>query len=297
MQSNKLSKREKYEVYKYMAPGFLIYCFAIVIPLLVCLYLSFTNWKGGPVIEVTGVKNYVRMWNDKNFWLSFVHNLQMIAILIFTQIGIAFLISLFFRSKLIAMKEFHRRIIFLPCVLAAIVVGMTWQLIYNIDIGIIATILKRIGHPELIISWLDDPDLVILAICITLSWQYIGQFVVIITAGMTNVDQSVLEASEIDGANSFQKTVHIIFPLIRNTISVCLIMCISGCMKIFDIIFVMTGGGPGKASMVTALYAYDNAFRIHKIGYSAANAIGMVILSTLLIAIVRLLLYGRKKNA
>lgn len=287
----RLKQEKTSTIYKYLIPGFAIYCFAIIVPLIVCLVISLTNWRGGKNMDFVGLENYQRLIHDDNFWSAFKNNIEFILILIVTQIGIAFIFSLFFQSKRIYQKEFHRRIIFLPAVLSAMVVGMIWQIVYRNDIGLISSLLQKFGFDGNL-PWLNDVHWVIPSICLTLTWQFVGQFVIIIMSGMQNVDASLMEAAQIDGANPIQRALYIVFPLLKPTISVCFIICISGCMKMFDIIYIMSGGGPGKASMVTALYSYNLAFKSQKIGYASTTAIGMTILSLLLIIVSRKLLGG-----
>lgn len=288
-----LQAKKTDKIYLYLLPGFIIYILAIVVPLFVCLAISLTNWKGGKSFHLIGLDNYIKLITDVNFWQAFIHNLEFIGILMISQIGIAFLMALFFQSKAIKFKELHRRVIFLPAVLAPMVVGMVWQLVYRNDIGLIASLLKVIGV-EKNFPWLNSTSWVIPSICLTLTWQFVGQFVIIIMAGMQNISSEISEAAEIDGANKMQRAFYILFPLLKPTISICMLICISGCMKMFDIVFIMSGGGPGKASMVTALYSYNLAFESHKLGYASATAIGMTILSLLLVLLFQWILGDNK---
>ncbi|MFI3172619.1 MAG: sugar ABC transporter permease [Eubacteriales bacterium] len=278
--------------YKYIMPSFIVFCIALIMPIFIALGISFTSWRGGPVIEWNGIDNYISILKDDSFWEAFLHNLQFIVTLMISQIGCAFALALIYQSKFIKLKEVHRRIVFLPAILAPLVVGAVWQLVYRTDIGFIAGILEKIGKEEWILPWLDDVNLVIPAICITLTWQYVGQYSIILTAGMQNIGPELSEAAQIDGANAFQRAMHITFPLLKPTIIVCSTMCIAGCMKMFDIIISMSGGGPGSASVVTAVYAYELAFVSQRLGYASAAAICMVILSLTMIIISRKLLSG-----
>lgn len=282
-------------IYKFIIPSFIVYVVAIILPLFLCLGISLTNWRGGKKMDFIGLQNYILLLKDRTFWLAFLHNLEFILILMVTQIGFAFILSLLYQNKRIIGREFHRKAIFFPAILAPMVVGMLWQLVYRNDIGLIASLFKLFGKDGNI-PWLSSKSLVIPSICITLTWQYIGQFMIIIMAGMQNIDESILEAAEIDGATSFNRARYIVFPLLKSTLAVCMIICISGCMKMFDIIFIMSGGGPGRASMVTALYSYDLAFKAQKISYASTTAIGMTVLSLALIIISRKVLGGKKNE-
>lgn len=262
-----------------------MFLFAIIVPLIFSFGMSFTSWKAGKPITFAGLDNYIKAINDKYFWKSFINNLKFIGILIAFQIGLAYVFALFIQNKFVWFKEFHRKVIFLPAVLSPILVGLIWKLVYNVDIGLIANVMKNVGLGDRLIYWLDDPKLVIYSICLTLVWQYVGQFSIIIMAGMQNINVSIIEAAEIDGASTFQKSWHVILPNLKTTFFVCLIICISGVMKMFDIIYVMTGGGPGRESMVTALYAFQTGTKLQNYSYSTTLSIFMVVLSLLLIAI------------
>ena len=281
--------------YKFLLPGFIVYCFATIVPICLALGISLLDWRGGIKYKFVGIDNYINILQDKIFWSSYGHNIQFILTLLVTQVGIAFVVALVFQNKYIKIKEFHRRIIFLPVVMSPVVVGYLWKLIYRTDIGLIAGLFKAMGLEEYVIPWLDNMSLVIPAICLTLTWQYVGQFCIILTAGMQNVGQEIVEAAHIDGANSFQRARLIIWPLLKPTIAVCVTICISGCMKMFDIIYSMTGGGPGTSSMVTALYSYELAFSSQKMGYASSAAICMICLSLVMIVISRKILLKEDK--
>jgi len=120
-------------------------------------------------------------------------------------------------------------------------------------------------------------------ISIPLVWQYIGMYLVIILAAMTAISPEVLEMAELDGAGTVRRAIHITFPLIKNTLIICLMLCISGNMKAFDHIYAMTRGGPGYASTVMALYSYNVSFMQMNMGYGTALSIGILVLSIALV--------------
>lgn len=275
------------KIYAYIMPGFLLFAFAIIVPFFICVYISLTSWRGGPVMEFIGLQNYKTLLVDKLFWESFLHNLQFIGTLLISQIGLAFLFAMVIQSKLIKFKELQKKLIFLPSILAPFVIGLIWQIVYNADYGLIAGVMKVVGLGEHLVPWLDDPDLIIFSISIVLTWQYVGQFVIIILAGIQNINPSVIEAAQVDGANAIQNSLYIVLPQLKGTMSVLVMICISGVMKMFALVFAISGGGPGTASQITALYAFNTAFKVHKLGYSSAIAVGMVILSLALIVFFR----------
>mgnify|MGYP000055096638 CR=1 FL=1 len=271
-------------IYLYVLPFFLLFIIAFVIPLLMAFGISFTNWRGGGnKIDFIALDNYIKLVKDETFWMSFLNNLKFMALMLVFQIGLAFVFAIVVQNKRVKFQGFHRRVIFLPSVLSSVVVAMIWQIVYNKDIGLISAIMEKIGMEDIVPLWLDDPKIVIYSLAIVLIWQFVGQYVIIMMAGFQNVDTSLMEAAKIDGASYSQTVRYVTLPLMKPTLSVCVTLCVSGCMKLFDTIYAMTGGGPGRSSTVTALYAYDVAFKTKQLSYASAVSIGMIILSVILI--------------
>jgi raffinose/stachyose/melibiose transport system permease protein len=213
------------------------------------------------------------------------------------QIGIAIIITALMSSKLLAFKTFHRNVIFLPVVISAVVVGFLWSMMYNKDYGLLNAFLKNIGLGSLIVPWLDDPGHVMISVSIPIIWQYIGFYLVIFLSAFQSIPPEVFESSDIDGATGVKRTLYITIPLLMDTLKVAVMLCIAGNMKIFDQIFVMTAGGPGKSSTVLAMYAYQNSFLMFKLGYGSTISIGILVLSTSIILISRKIWGGNKNEA
>jgi len=184
---------------------------------------------------------------------------------------------------LVKLKGIHRTFGFFPSTIAAVAIGFIWTMVFDYRRGILNWILELIGQEEHIKVWLNEPDLVMLLIAIPLIWQFIGYVMIILLSAISSIDKSIIEVSEIDGANAVQRAIYIIIPLIKNTLLVCVTLCVAGNMKAFDHIFVMTAGGPGNASMVMALYGYKVSFMQQNMGYGSAISIGIFVLSLLVI--------------
>ena len=146
-------------------------------------------------------------------------------------------------------------------------------MIYHNKYGILNWFLTAIGRKDLCQVWLNNTDLVMLLVTIPLIWQYIGYYMVIILSAIASISTDIFESAEIDGANGFQKAVYITLPLIKNTMLVCITLCIAGNMKAFDNIFVMTKGGPGTASNSVTLQIYKEAFTNNNYGLGSAESI------------------------
>jgi len=270
-------------LYLLMTPSIILYGICCITPLFVAYYYSFFKWGGGINMKFIGLSNYMTLMSDTQFWSAFLNNLQFILWNVIGQIGFALIISMLLTSKMVKFRGLHRMVIFFPVILSAVVVGFLWRIIYNKDYGLLNLFLTKVGRPDLIQAWLDKPKIIIKSLAIPKIWQYIGYYMVIILAGIQNIDNSVIDSAEIDGAVGWKKLVYIVAPLIKNTLFVSVMLCISGNMKTFDQIYVMTGGGPGTSSEVVALYAYQVSMDRMNYGYGSCVAIGVLILSMLLI--------------
>lgn len=276
---------------KYLLPILLVYSIAVLIPLLLSFVFSLFSDTTSAFV---GLKNYLVLLKDSVFWISFKNNLILVVFCVIGQVGIAFIIATLLNTRFLKGRKLHRLAIFLPVVLAPVVTGYLWTMIYNYRFGILNWIVGLFGgEPGL---WLDDPDKVLYMIAIPLIWQYIGLYLIIFLAGMQNISSDISDAAEIDGANWLQKTLHVTLPMLKGVTQVVLILCISGTMKTFDHIFVMTAGGPGTSSLVMAQHAYNNAFLMSKVNYASTISIGMMILSAVVVLITVKLIGVNNKN-
>jgi len=206
------------------------------------------------------------------------------------QAGVAFVLAALMTTKLVRWKSFVQSAFFFPCIISPLVTAYIWKVLYSEQYGVLNKLLDAAGLDFLQRNWLSDPQVIMTSICIPLAWQYIGFYLVIFLAGLTGIEREILEVAEIDGANFVQRMFYIVLPLMKGTIKVALLICISGSIKIFDQIYAMSMGGPGNASMVVSLYAYNVAFKGQDFGYASAISVAAMIISLLLIiAVTRVL--------
>ena len=270
-------------IFLYLLVPVAMFVFTVFVPMVTALGYSFFEWKGGPQKTFTGLQNYMTLFADKTFWEAFGHNIYLVIACIIGQIGIAFILVIMVNSKLVKLKGMHRTFGFFPSTISAVCIGLIWNMIYHNQYGIINWFLKTIGRPDLCKVWLNETDKVMLLVSIPLIWQFIGYYMVIMLSAIASIDGEVFESAEIDGANGMQKAWYITLPLIKNTMLVCITLCIAGNMKAFDNIFVMTKGGPGTASMVMAMYGYQISFNQSNMGYGSCISVGIFVLSLLVI--------------
>ncbi|MFP4017351.1 MAG: carbohydrate ABC transporter permease [Halanaerobiales bacterium] len=289
-----LLKPSRKKLFLFFTPAVLLFFFVIILPMFISIRYSLYEWSGGPNMKYVGIENYLNLISDKIFWHAFKNNLIIIGLSVLGQIGIAFFLASLLNSRFLKAKDFHRTVIFFPVVLSAVVIGFLWTMIYNNNYGILNWMLESLNLEFLIRYWLDDPRIVIYTTTIPLIWQYIGFYLIIFSSSIQNIPKEIFEVAEIDGVNSFQRIIHITLPLMYNTLIVAIMLCIAGNMKVFDHIYVMTGGGPGRSSMVMAQYAYNNSFSMFKLGYGSAISMGIFILSFGIILITRKIMGGKK---
>lgn len=276
-------KPSKKTVFMYLLIPVAMFVFTVFVPLMTALVYSFFEWKGGPQKTFTGLANYIKLFGDGTFWESFGHNIYLVVACLIGQVGIAFVLVLMVNSKLVKFKTMHRTFGFFPSTIAAVCIGLIWNMIYHNKYGLINWFLELIGRKDLCQVWLNNSKLVMLLVSIPLIWQYIGYYMVIILSAVSSIDTEIFESAQIDGANGVQTALHITLPLIKNTMLVCMTLCIAGNMKAFDNIFVMTKGGPGTASMVMAMYGYQISFNQSNMGYGSCISVAIFVLSLLVI--------------
>ena len=270
-------------IFLYLCIPVAMFIFTVFVPLITALVYSFFEWKGGPNKVFNGLTNYVQLFHDSTFWQAFSHNIYLVIACIIGQIGIAFILVMLINSRLVKFKSVHRTFGFFPSTIAAVCIGLIWNMIYHSKYGILNWFLRLIGRADLTQPWLSNSRLVMLLVTIPLIWQYIGYYMVILISAIASISTEIFESAEIDGANGFQKAIYITLPLIKNTLLVCITLCIAGNMKAFDNIYVMTAGGPGNSSMVMAMYGYQVSFGQSNMGYGSCISVAIFVLSLLVI--------------
>lgn len=191
-------------------------------------------------------------------------------------------------TRFVKMKGMHRTFGFFPSTVSAVAVGFIWTMIYDNRRGILNWFLEVIGQEDKKQVWLNNPDIVMTLVAIPLIWQFIGYYMVILLSATSAIDKEILESAELDGASAVQRALYVVIPMIKNTIAVCIVLCVSGNMKAFDNIYVMTAGGPGDASMVMAMYGYSVSFKQQNMGYGSAISVGIFVLGMLVIGLMQL---------
>jgi ABC-type sugar transport system permease subunit len=275
-----LRRQQAYYGALFVVPGLLIYTVFMLFPFFATIYLSFTNWNGvSPERDFVGLANYARMFGDATAVKAFVNNVIWVAIGTIAPVVLGLLEALLVWTGSQRGSLFFRTLFFLPFVLPLVVVGIVWQWIYHPLFGVLNSVLDAVGLDSLSRGWLADQHTALYAVLIAAIWGATGFCFLILHAALQNVDISTVEASMIDGANWFQRARHVIIPQIAPQLTMVTAVTLIGGFAVFDIVFVMTGGGPGNASEVLATYTYKTAFQQNQAGYGSALAMLITILS------------------
>ncbi|EQB37460.1 hypothetical protein M948_02640 [Virgibacillus sp. CM-4] len=276
-----------------LLPALLLYSFFVIIPIFWSSYYGFFEWSGLGEATYIGFENYMEVIQSSVFWRSFKNNMIIVAASVFGQVPIALALALMLRKRNWFQKVV-RSAVFLPMVISTVVVGLIWGYIYDPELGVINAVLRAVGLESWTKSWLSDPSVNMYAVAVPIIWNYIGPYLIIFIAAIQNIPSEMEEAAMIDGASGWKKLIYIILPNMCTTIKVAVVLCISGSLKAFDQVFVMTGGGPAESTEILATYMYNNTFLVYRYGYGSAVSTMIIILSLILIGISQLLM--RRKN-
>jgi ABC-type sugar transport system permease subunit len=262
--------------YLFLTPAFLLLITFIGYPLVRSLVLSLYEWNGITRPEFIGLTNFQFLLRDRTFWLALRNNLTFSALSTGGTVIIGFWLALAVERRVSGWPIF-KVVYFLPVMMSMTVVGILWGRFYDPTYGPINLLLKAIGVADPPV-WLGHPKTALYAIIAVSIWQYSGFPMIIFLAAMENIPQELHDAATIDGVSTWQRVRHLIFPMVKQVFAVIVMLQIIFSLKVFDIIWVMTEGGPGEASTVLGVYLYRTAFRYTQFGYGSTVAVMMTII-------------------
>ena len=252
----------------------------LIIPFLIGIGLTLTDWNGLDMTGFIGILNYQNAFSDKRFGeLLFLTFTYVFWVLIFTNV-IAFGLALIITSKIRGTTWF-RSAFFLPNLIGGILLGLIWQFVFN---RVLVAVGKSAGIPLLSGSWLSDPNLALWALIIVTVWQQSGYMMLIYIAGIMNIDTEVMEAASLDGASSFRMIRDIMIPSMMQSFTICLFLTLKNAFMSFDINLALTNGGPFRSTELLTLNIYNEAFLYQNYGTAQAKAV-ILFLIVLVIAL------------
>lgn len=267
-------------------PPILMYTLFLIVPCILGLLMSFFDFKGLSLkMNFVGLSNYIKMFNDSIFYKSLGNHMYVFilnTIIVFTlSIALAVLLS----RNVLREKNFYRVLYFFPSAVPMIIISVMWRSIFNPSIGVLNGLLEIVGIPGKV--WLGDSSLVKNSIITVMVWKSLGFYMVLFMAAVLNIPTSLYEAARIDGAGEVKQTFKITIPLIWEVVRTSLVFfIITSCGVGFQVVYILTEGGPDRASELLTTYMYQQAFKLYKYGYGAAISAAILVVTMVLALII-----------
>jgi raffinose/stachyose/melibiose transport system permease protein len=255
---------------------------------------SFTDWDGmSSTMSFIGFKNYVRLFHDRTFYIALKNNLIFFALTIFTQAVLGLLLAVLLKQKMRGSNLF-KAVFFLPISMAPAIIAAIFRIILNPTFGELNTFLRAIHLDFLAKPWLGDPRFALLSIIVVNIFQWMGFSMITYYASLMALPDEVYEAAYADGAGFWKTLFFITVPMLKSTTNVLIILGIVGSLKTFDIVMLLTRGGPGRSTAFLNTYLYENALNNFKGGYAAAIGV-MILIIALIMSALQMYLSNREK--
>ncbi|BFT74600.1 carbohydrate ABC transporter permease [Paenibacillus sp. P36] len=263
----------------FIGPALLVYLIYVIYPIFATFYYSMFKWSGIQTEKTfIALQNYVSLLSDNVFWMTVSNNLLLVIASVVTQIPLGLVMALILFAPLKGMRLF-RTVYFLPLLMSTVAVGILWSLIYDPMFGVINKTLEAIGLGSWQNGWLGDTKTAFIAVIITICWQYTPFYMILFRAAISGIPTDIYESAGIDGCSGFKKFWHITLPLIKPTIITSSVLSVIGSLKYFDLIFVMTEGGPSSSTELMATYMYKQAFSQFNMGYASSISFTMFVIA------------------
>ncbi|MDR0496774.1 MAG: sugar ABC transporter permease [Treponema sp.] len=274
-------------------PGLAIMLFAIAVPLVISLLMSFIKWTGFGPMQFIGFGNYIRLIKDQLFWRSLYNVLLLIVVTIGIQNVFAFFVASLLTKLSIKTSQLLRTIYFIPATLSLVVVTKLWVNIYHPSYGMLNKIIQNLGFANFEWAWLGSVKTAIWAVIWIMIWQGFGWALLFFYGGLMTVPKELEEAATVDGANKMQVAFHVVLPYMMPVIQSIVIIGVISSFKQMEMVYLSTEGGPGGTTQFLAVYLYLRAFKYGEYGYG--NAIS--VLFVLLAVVITILIQRIFKNA
>ncbi|AJG97417.2 MULTISPECIES: carbohydrate ABC transporter permease [Clostridium] len=260
----------------FVLPTLIIMSAIIFIPIILSVKYSMFDWGGVGTGTFIGLENYKNMFMDMRFLHSVKNSLLFAVVSIVIQLPISLLLALILASG-VRFEKFYRTVYFIPVIISTVVIGQLWIKIYNADYGLLNTILRAIGQSQLAHDWVGKEDTALVSCFIPILWQYVGYHMLIMYAGAKSIPSDISEAAKIDGASPVKTALYITIPLLKPILKVCMTFSLIGALKVFDLIYVLTNGGPFFSTEVPSTLMYTTIFDNYKYGYGSAMSVFIII--------------------
>jgi raffinose/stachyose/melibiose transport system permease protein len=285
--------RKRLEIIFFVTPALALFALFVVWPIITAVQLSVYRWKGfGPLVDFVGLRNYVTVLADDVFVDSIVHNLIIVGGSIALQLPLGLAIALLLNRKMWG-QGLLRTIIFVPYVLAEVIAGVVWFQLLQPEYGVIDGLLGAVGLRTPEQGWLGDPDLALWTVLGVLTWKYLGLAVILFLAGLQGVPDELYEAAQLDGASWWQVQRKITIPLLGPTMRTWAFLSMIGALQLFDMVWILTGGGPANSTTTMATYLINEGTRSQNFGIAGAASVILFVIALIMAVLYQQLILSR----
>ncbi|CAM2845965.1 carbohydrate ABC transporter permease [Actinomyces slackii] len=273
-----LPYRSRRSVAVFLLPPILLFGGGVLLPIIQSLVLSFFHWDGITQMRFAGLDNYTRMLGqDPVFWKAFVNQLLYLVICVTIQMGVGLGIACLLLT-ITRGREVLKVLLLMPAVISTTAIALLFQRIYSLDPrGLVNSVLDAVGLGSLDQAWLSNTSTVLAAVSVPEGWRFLGLYTIILYAALLSVPKELEEAASLDGAGAWKVFTAIRFPHIRPVWTTTLVMAVTYGLRGFDIPYLLTNGGPGRASELVTTYMYKTAFTSTNYGYASAISVFIVV--------------------
>jgi raffinose/stachyose/melibiose transport system permease protein len=285
--------RQRLEIVLFVTPALALMAVFVVYPIYSAARMSLYNWKGfGPMVDYVGLENFRRVLTDEVFTDAVVHNFLIVFLSILVQLplglGIALLLNRHIRGR-----GLLRTIIFVPYVVAEVIAGVVWLQLLQPGDGMLESLLRAVGIPTPAQGFLGTPDLALWTVFVVLTWKYLGLAVLLFLAGLQGVPHELHEAAQLDGATWWKAQRRIAIPMLAPTIRTWVFLSMIGSLQLFDMVWIMTGGGPANATTTMATYLISQGSQRQNFGIAGAASVILFIIGFVMALAYQLLVLRR----
>jgi raffinose/stachyose/melibiose transport system permease protein len=288
--ANMVLKSKKYIV-MFLSPAILLITIFLYYPLGKTIQYSFMDYTEWSLNNYIGIENYFRLFGDSIVLKSLINTLILMVGCVLVEVGLALVLAVLVDSIKKGFR-FFRMVYFFPVVISGSAIGLMFYLAFQYDYGMLNNIIAMFGMEK--INWITEQSAMYLVL-VPVLWQYVGFYFVIFLTAIATVPADIYESAMLDGITGFKKTIYITMPMIKGVIVTVLGLVIAGSLKVFDIVFVMTNGGPLDASQLLSTYLYQQAFVFNNQGYASALAVLMIVMGVVIYVVTTKFAQGKEE--
>ncbi len=290
--------RRKILGYAFLVPIAAMLGIFMFYPIIESVIKSFTNWSGmTDTYEFIGWKNYVRIFTDMpEYWQAMWVNVRYALIATTIQTALGFFLAVMVINLTLKWQTFFKVALDLPVIIPAAAISVMWRYIYTPDFGLLNQLLRALGLSNLTHAWTAEQQTALGSVIVTNTWRYAGFTMVLYYVSMLDIPKEMLESAYVDGAGRWAQIRYFYFPLTRGATEVNFILSITGCLRAFDIFYLLTAGGPGTHTKVVSMWIMETAFQSYKFGRALAMSIVLFLIVVLTMIVFRAVLTPREKD-